>query len=79
MKVGMVLPVVHMIMRPFISFFRDYILRLGIPDGWRGFLISSMNAFAELVMAAKVVQIVHESRLRAKPVSICHQNSACIS
>jgi len=62
---GMVLPVVHMIMRPFISFFRDYILRLGILDGWRGFLISSMNAFAELVMAAKVVQIVHESRLRA--------------
>jgi hypothetical protein len=32
------------------------VLRLGILDGWRGFLIASMSAFADLVMTAKLVQ-----------------------
>lgn len=53
-------PVLHMILRPPVRFFKDFVLRLGIMDGWRGFLIASMSAFAELVMAAKVVQFSFE-------------------
>jgi len=49
-------PVVQMILRPPVRFFKDYLLRLGILDGWRGFLIAAMSAFAELVMSSKVVQ-----------------------
>jgi glycosyltransferase involved in cell wall biosynthesis len=54
---GAMAPVLHMMLRPPMRFFKDYILRLGILDGWRGFLIASMSAFAELVMAAKIAQI----------------------
>lgn len=57
---GAMAPVLHMMLRPPMRFFKDYILRLGILDGWRGFLIASMSAFAELVMAAKIAQISFE-------------------
>ena len=53
---GVAAPVAHMIIRPPMTFFKDYVLRLGILDGWRGFLIASMSAFADLVMTAKLVQ-----------------------
>ena len=53
---GTVAPVIHMILRPPVRFFKDYILRLGILDGWRGFLIAAISSFAELIMAAKIVQ-----------------------
>lgn len=52
---GVMAPLLHMILRPPIVFFKDYILRLGILDGWRGFLIASMAAFAELIMSAKMM------------------------
>jgi glycosyltransferase involved in cell wall biosynthesis len=51
---GLKAPVLHMIVRPPIRFFKDYVLRLGMLDGWRGFLIAALSAFAELIMAAKV-------------------------
>lgn len=57
---GVVAPVLHMILRPPLGFFKDFILHLGILDGWRGFLICSMGAFADLVMTAKLVQISRE-------------------
>ena len=44
----------HLLFRPPLRFIKDFILRRGFLDGWRGFLISSMSAFAELVLAAKV-------------------------
>jgi len=55
-------PVAHMILRPPLRFVKDYVFRLGVLDGWRGFLISSLSAFAELVMASKIVQFTFESR-----------------
>jgi glycosyltransferase involved in cell wall biosynthesis len=55
---GMAMPVAHMFLRPPVRFFKDFVLRLGILDGWRGFLIAAMSAFAELIMAAKVVQMI---------------------
>jgi glycosyltransferase involved in cell wall biosynthesis len=57
---GLSTPILHMIVRPPIRFSKDYILRLGVLDGWRGFLIASMSAFAEFVMAAKIVQFSFE-------------------
>ncbi len=57
---GLTAPVLHMILRPPMSFFKDFVLRLGILDGWRGFLIASMSAFADLVMTAKLVQYSFE-------------------
>lgn len=59
---GVVAPVFHMLFRPPFRFFKDYLLRLGVLDGWRGFLIAAMSSFAELVMAAKLTQIIYENR-----------------
>ena len=50
-------PVLHVIIRPPLRFFKDFILRLGFLDGWRGFLIAAMSSFAELVMAAKLLEL----------------------
>ena len=50
-------PVLYMLIRPPLRFLKDYVLRLGILDGWRGFLISSMGAFADLVMTTKLIEI----------------------
>jgi glycosyltransferase involved in cell wall biosynthesis len=57
---GPFLPVVHLVARPPIRFLKDFIFRSGFMDGWRGFLIASMSAFAELVMSAKVIQLLYE-------------------
>jgi glycosyltransferase involved in cell wall biosynthesis len=59
---GTTAPILHMVLRPPMRFIKDYILRLGLLDGWRGFLISTLSAFAELVMASKVVQLTFESQ-----------------
>lgn len=61
---GMRFPVLHMILRPPVRFLKDLVFRKGILDGWRGFLIASMSAFAELVMSAKVVQLTYEEKKR---------------
>jgi len=53
---GVRLPLLHLVFRPPIRFTKDFILRRGFLDGWRGFLIASMSAFAELIMSAKLVQ-----------------------
>jgi hypothetical protein len=50
------LPLLHLAFRPPIRFTKDFILRRGFLDGWRGFLIASMSAFAELIMSAKLIQ-----------------------
>ena len=50
------LPLLHLILRPPWRFAKDLIFRLGILDGWRGFLIAAMSAFAELIMSAKLIQ-----------------------
>ena len=47
-------PVIHLLLRPPIRFIKDFIFRLGVLDGWRGFLIAAMSSFAELMMAAKL-------------------------
>jgi glycosyltransferase involved in cell wall biosynthesis len=53
---GVTLPLLHLLFRPPIRFIKDFIFRRGILDGWRGFLIASMAAFAELIMSAKLIQ-----------------------
>ena len=49
-------PVVQVFFRPPLRFLKDYILRLGVLDGWRGFLISMMSAFSEFIMASKLLE-----------------------
>jgi glycosyltransferase involved in cell wall biosynthesis len=63
---GTIAPILHMVLRPPVRFIKDYIFRLGILDGWRGFLISALSAFAELVMAAKVVQYSFEGLRKSR-------------
>jgi len=63
---GTTAPILHMVLRPPARFLKDYILRLGILDGWRGFLISALSAFGELVMASKVVQLTFESNRKSR-------------
>lgn len=59
---GITAPVIHLFFRPPFRFFKDFFLRLGILDGWRGFLIAAMSSFAELVMAAKKNQMTIKIR-----------------
>lgn len=56
------LPILHLLFRPPIRFIKDFIFRLGILDGWRGFLIAAMSAFAELIMAAKLASKAYQKR-----------------
>lgn len=53
---GVRLPLLHLFFRPPMRFAKDFFLRRGFLDGWRGFLIASMSAFAELIMSAKLIQ-----------------------
>ena len=53
-------PLLHLVFRPPLRFIKDFIFRLGILDGWRGFLIASMSSFAELVMAAKLLSKLYQ-------------------
>jgi glycosyltransferase involved in cell wall biosynthesis len=48
---------VQLVFRPMLRFVKDFLLRLGICDGWRGFLIASMAAYAELLMSAKLMEL----------------------
>jgi glycosyltransferase involved in cell wall biosynthesis len=57
-------PVVHLLLRPPFRFIKDFIFRLGVLDGWRGFLIASMSSFAELMMAAKLTWKTHAKQRR---------------
>ncbi|MGD0819306.1 MAG: glycosyltransferase family 2 protein [Desulfomonilia bacterium] len=57
---GITFPVLYMLVRPPLRFLKDYVLRLGILDGWRGFLISAMGAFADLVMTAKLLEMTYD-------------------
>jgi glycosyltransferase involved in cell wall biosynthesis len=61
---GSRLPALQLLLRPPARFAKDLLLRLGILDGWRGFLIASMSAGAELIMAAKLLEktIAHGRR-----------------
>ena len=55
-------PHLQLILRPPLRFFKDFVLRLGVLDGWRGFLIAGMSAFAEMLMTAKVLERRLQSR-----------------
>jgi glycosyltransferase involved in cell wall biosynthesis len=48
---------VHLCIRPPFRFAKDAFLRFGFLDGWRGVLVAAMSAFAEMVMAAKMLQL----------------------
>ncbi len=56
------MPVLHLLFRPPLRFIKEFILRFGILDGWRGFLIAAMSSYAELIMAAKLIQKMHEKK-----------------
>jgi len=56
------LPVLHLLFRPPLRFLKDFILRFGILDGWRGFLIAAMASYAELITAAKLTQMTYEKK-----------------
>jgi glycosyltransferase involved in cell wall biosynthesis len=64
---GVSSPVLHLLLRPPCRFFKDFVLRLGILDGWRGFLIAAMSSLAELIMAAKLTQMTIEKRRSRYP------------
>lgn len=53
---GARLPVAQLLLRPPARLAKDLLLRLGILDGWRGFLIAAMSAYAELIMVAKILE-----------------------
>lgn len=56
------LPVLHLLFRPPLRFSKDFIMRLGFLDGWRGFLIAAMSAYAELIMSAKLIRLTYARR-----------------
>jgi glycosyltransferase involved in cell wall biosynthesis len=48
---------VDLLFRPAWSFFKGFVLRLGFIDGWRGFLIATVNAFGVAMKYAKLREI----------------------
>lgn len=52
----------QLFLRPPLRFFKDMVLRLGVLDGWRGFLIAGMSSFAEMQMAAKVLELQYKAK-----------------
>jgi glycosyltransferase involved in cell wall biosynthesis len=62
---GVANPYLYLVLRPPLRMFKDYILRLGILDGWRGWLIAMMSASAELLLSAKIVQFTVQAKLKA--------------
>ena len=56
------MPVLHLLFRPPFRFIKDFIFRLGFLDGWRGFLIAAMSAYAELIMSAKLTHKICTKR-----------------
>jgi len=48
--------------RPVFSFFRDYILRLGVLDGYDGFVICLVAAFATFLKYAKLKQLLQQDK-----------------
>ena len=56
------MPVLHLLFRPPFRFLKDFILRLGFLDGWRGLLIAIMSAYAELIMSAKLIRLTYAKR-----------------
>jgi hypothetical protein len=49
-------PYIQLLLRPPYRFFKDYALRRGVLDGWRGFMIATMSAFSEFIMSAKLIE-----------------------
>lgn len=47
---------------PVFSFFRDYILRLGVLDGYNGFVICLVAAFATFLKYAKLKQLLQQDK-----------------
>jgi glycosyltransferase involved in cell wall biosynthesis len=54
--------VAQLMLRPPARFAKDMLLRRGVLDGWRGFLIAAMAAYAELIMAAKILEKTEADR-----------------
>lgn len=48
--------------RPFWTFFRGYVIRLGFLDGWQGYYVARMNAFTALTRYAKL-RAAHETQV----------------
>ncbi len=55
-------PVLHLLFRPPFRFIKDLFFRLGFLDGWRGFLIAAMSAYAEMRMSAKLIRMTYAKR-----------------
>lgn len=51
---------IKLFLSPFFSFFRDYILRLGILDGYYGFVICLVAAFSTFLKYAKLKQLLEQ-------------------
>ena len=63
---GFGLPLVQVLCRPACRFFKEYVLCLGFLDGWGGFLVSCMSAYAEFLMAAKAKCLMERAGKRAE-------------
>jgi glycosyltransferase involved in cell wall biosynthesis len=51
-----------LVIRPAWKFVKSYFLRLGFLDGYHGFVVCLISAFATFVKYAKVRQLVHERK-----------------
>lgn len=48
--------------RPFWKFFRAYVIKLGFLDGWPGYFIAWVNAFATVARYAKVIEHTQDQK-----------------
>lgn len=48
---------IHLVVKPPVKFFVSFFIKRGFLDGWEGFLISKMNAYATFLKYAKLKQL----------------------
>jgi len=74
---GLIVTPYHLFLKPFIRFFIQFMIRLGILDGYKGFIISWAHAFGVWRRYVEVLNLKYKTRKTIKnPIKNFEVNSA---
>jgi len=57
-------PLAKVVVSPFIRFFRDFFFRAGFLDGYHGFLVARISAFASFLKYSKIRQFHKQNKIK---------------
>jgi len=61
-KKGKKAPLVVLVFSPIVKFIKDYFIKLGILDGWAGFKICSISAYATFTKYRKLSELIKRAK-----------------